>query len=209
LIAIGGGAAYVAFTLLAGRRLFAPLGRIVERDGEIRPTLLAVVLLVLMVAARITEGIGIHAVFGAFILGTAMPRGKLASELQRKIEPLTTNLLVPIFFVYSGLNTRIDLLNSWELWGITAAVLAAACMGKFVACWAAARLNGETPRDSLAVGALMNARGLMELMILNIGLQRGLITRELFTVMVMMAVITTLMASPLFLLVYRGRARPE
>jgi Kef-type K+ transport system membrane component KefB len=208
LIAIGGGLCYTVVTLWAGRPLLRPLGTAVEREGRISSGVFALAIVLLMIAAFVTERIGVHAVFGAFILGTAMPRGKLAAELHRMIGPLTSNLLVPIFFVYSGLHTRIDLVNSGELWGIAIVVLAAAVVGKFGACWAAARLNGESPRDSLAIGALMNARGMMELIILNIGLQRGLITPELFTVMVIMAIVTTLMASPLFLLVYRGGARP-
>lgn len=120
--------------------------------------------------------------------------------------PLTTNLLLPLFFVYSGLNTKIGLIDTPALWGIALVILLAACLGKGVACWAAARLNGEPRRESLAIGALMNSRGLMELIILNIGYQRGIISQTLFTIMVLMAIVTTLMATPIFELVY-GRIR--
>ncbi|HEU0010513.1 MAG TPA: cation:proton antiporter, partial [Verrucomicrobiae bacterium] len=115
--------------------------------------------------------------------------------------------LLPMFFTFSGLNTRLDLVNNVELLLIAAAVLGAACLGKGAACWAAARLNGEDNRTALAIGTLMNARGLMELILLNIGLQIGIIRTPLFSIMVLMAVVTTLMASPLFEWVYGRHAR--
>ena len=161
-----------------------------------------------MLGAWFTDSIGIYAVFGAFIMGVAMPRGRFAHEVQRQIEPLTTTFLLPLFFVYSGLNTRITLVDSFWLWGIALTVLLAACLGKGVACWAAARLSGEDNRTALAIGTLMNARGLMELIILNIGLQNGIITPLLFAVMVIMAIVTTLMASPIFVRVYQ-RSQPS
>ena len=115
--------------------------------------------------------------------------------------------MLPLFFVYSGLNTSIGLVNSWLLWGIAALVLLTALFGKGIACWLAALLSGESNREALAIGSLMNARGLMELILLNIGLQQGIITPTLFTMLVLMAIITTLIASPIFELVY-GRYRP-
>lgn len=195
--AIAGGAGYALFVLLILKPGLRPLGRFVERRG-MTPSVFSVVLILLVLAAWYTDFVGIYAVFGAFILGAAIPRGALARTLEEKIEPLTTNFLLPLFFVYSGLNTRIDLVDSWDLWLIAAVVLAAACTGKFAACWAAARLCGEDSRTATAIGALMNARGLMELIILNIGLERGLITPQLFSVMVIMAIVTTLMATPAF-----------
>ena len=165
---------------------------------------MSITLALVMLGAWFTDAIGIYAVFGAFILGLAMPRGLFADELHRKLLPITTGLLVPLFFVYSGLNTRITLINHWNLVGVTLLILVLAIAGKGVVCAVAARLNGESPRLSLAVGALMNARGLMELIILNIGLERGVITPTLFTIMVMMAIITTLMATPIFDRVYKA-----
>jgi Kef-type K+ transport system membrane component KefB len=196
--AIGGGVAYAVLMFTMARPLLGILGRRVEASGELQPAQLGFVLTLLMLVAWYTDVIGIYAVFGAFVLGACMPRGRLAEELERKIEPLTTNLLLPLFFVYSGLNTRLDLVTSPSLLGIAALVLLAACLGKGVACWAAARLHGESQRGAIAIGALMNARGLMELIILNIGLERGLITPELFSIMVLMAIVTTLMATPIF-----------
>lgn len=207
LSAIGGGVLYAALVLTIGKRLLARLGRKVERDGMMSAPLFTFVLMLVMLCAWVTDAIGIYAVFGAFILGAAMPRGMFTQEIERRIEPLTTNFLLPLFFVYSGLNTRLGLVDSMMAWTIALVILFIACFGKGVACWLAARLNGEDNREALAIGTLMNARGLMELIILNIGLERGVITPTLFTIMVMMAIVTTLMASPVFELVYRRPLR--
>ncbi len=208
LSAIGGGVLYAVVVLTIGRRLLNLLGRKVEREGTMGAPTFTFVLMLVMLCAGITDAIGIYAVFGGFILGTAMPRGLFAHEIERRLEPLTTNFLLPLFFVYSGLNTRLGLLDSLMLWAVAFVILLAACFGKGVACWLAARLNGEENREALAIGTLMNARGLMELIILNIGLERGVITPTLFTIMVMMAIVTTLMASPVFEFVYRRSSRP-
>ena len=168
---------------------------------------LGFILMLVMLGSWYTDRIGIYAVFGAFILGTAMPRGKFAEELQRLMMPLTTSLLLPLFFVYSGLNTKIGLVNTPYLWAVSLVVLVAACLGKGVACWLAARVTGEPGREAVAIGALMNARGLMELIILNIGYERGVITQTLFSIMVMMAIVTTLMATPIFEVAYGRRGR--
>lgn len=203
IVAIGGGVGYALFVWVIAKPRVRRLGAYAEEHANVSGRMLAFVLMLLMLGAWFTDAIGIYAVFGAFILGTAMPRGFFAQEIERALEPLTTNFLLPLFFVYSGLNTRIGLVDSVFLWLVAGLVLCAACFGKGIACWLAARWHGETPRDALAIGTLMNARGLMELIILNIGLERGLITPTLFTIMVIMAIATTLMATPLFNLVYR------
>ena len=203
IFAIGGGVLYALLILLAGKPLLRRLGERAERQGSVSGRMLAFVLMLLMICAWYTDAIRLYAVFGAFILGTAMPRGVFARDVQRLLEPLTTNFLLPLFFVYSGLNTSIGLVNSKAMWIVVLFILLAACFGKGIGCWLAARLNGETNRDALAIGTLMNARGLMELIILNIGLERGIITPTLFTIMVIMAIVTTLMASPIFEFVYR------
>jgi Kef-type K+ transport system membrane component KefB len=207
LTAISGGVAYAALMIFAGRKLLAPLGRLVERDGKMTPTILSVVLMLFCLGAWMMDAIGIHAVFGGFLLGAAMPRGMFARELQQKLEPLAVVFLLPMFFTFSGLNTRLDMVNSPRLFLIALVVLAASIFGKGVACWAAARLNGEDNRTALAVGTLMNSRGLMELIIINIGLQKGVIQPALFSMMVLMAIVTTLMASPIFEWVYGRHAR--
>lgn len=208
MLAIGGGVLYALGMLLIGKPLLRRLATIAEQNNRISGPMLAFVLMLLMLAAWFTDAIRIYAVFGAFILGVAMPRGAFARELERLLAPLTTNFLLPLFFVYSGLNTQIGLVDNPFLWLVTLLILAAACFGKGIACWIAARLNGESQRDAMAIGTLMNARGLMELIILNIGLERGVITPVLFTIMVGMAVVTTLMATPLFELVYRREREP-
>ncbi len=208
ILAVVGGGLYAAITLLIGRRLLRRLGTMTERYGGISGPMLVIVLMLVMLCAWITDMIGIYAIFGGFILGVAMPRGIFAKHLKNTLEPIVTNFMLPLFFVYSGLNTSIGLVNSWLLWGIALLVLLAAVLGKGVACWLAALLNKESNREALAIGSLMNARGLMELILLNIGLQQGIIAPTLFTMLVLMAIVTTLMASPLFELVY-GRHRTK
>jgi Kef-type K+ transport system membrane component KefB len=207
VLAIGGGLTYALFILLFGKRLLAPLGRAVERDGGMTPTILAITLMLFCLSAFLMDAIGIHAVFGGFLLGAVMPRGRFVTELKQKLEPIVVVMLLPIFFTYSGLNTRMDMVNSGELLLIAAAILAVSILAKFGACWAAARLLGEDNRTALGIGALMNSRGLMELIIINIGLQKGVIGPTLFSIMVMMAIATTVMAGPLFELVYGRKAR--
>lgn len=205
---IGGGIGYGLFVLILGRRWLAKLGTMVEEKGQMTHSMLAFTLVLMMLCAWFTDLIGIYAVFGAFLLGAAMPRGLLTRELQRQLEPLTVVLLLPIFFTYSGLNTRLDLVHTPQLLFIALLILAAACVGKGGACYVAARWHGEDHRTSLAVGTLMNARGLMELIILNIGLQHGIIQPPLFAIMVVMAIATTLMTAPLFEWVYGRKPLP-
>jgi Kef-type K+ transport system membrane component KefB len=205
--AIAGGILYTVVVLTVGRRLLQPLETSVRRAGRLTPTGLAIVLMLFLLAGWVTDAIGIHAVFGGFLLGVAMPRGQLTQELTRQLEPFAVVFLLPMFFTFSGLNTRLDMVDNLQLLLIAAAVLLAACLGKGVACWAASRWNGEDHRTAMAVGTLMNARGLMELIILNIGLQHGIVQPALFSVMVLMAVVTTLMASPVFEWVYGRHAR--
>ncbi len=209
LRAIGGGIAYGSIMLFLGRPMLQHLDSAAQRTKGLTGQLLAFILMLLMLAAWFTDMVGIYAVFGAFILGIAMPRGLVTHELHRIVEPITTNFLLPLFFIYSGLNTSLGLVVTPALWGITLLVIIAAVVGKGVACWAAARLSGESPQDSLSIGALMNARGLMELILLNIGLQRGVITPTMFSIMVIMAIVTTLMASPIFEIVQRYNRRAK
>jgi len=207
VLAIGGGAIWAVFIMLFGRRLLAPLGRMVERDGHMSHTVLSLTLIAFCVSAFVMDAVGIHAIFGGFIIGAVMPRGLFAAELKKKVEPLTVILLLPMFFTYSGLNTRLDMINSVDLFLIALGVLVASVLAKFGACYLAARLAGEDNRTALGIGALMNSRGLMELIIINIGLQKGIIGPALFSMLVLMAVVTTMMATPLFELFYGRKAR--
>ena len=207
VLAIGGGVIWAGFVLLFGRRLLAPLGRIVDREGHMSHTVLGITLICFCMSAFVMDAVGIHAIFGGFIIGVVMPRGLFAAELKKKVEPLTVLLLLPMFFTYSGLNTRLDMINSMQLLLIALGVLAASVLAKFGACYAAARLAGEDNRTALGIGALMNSRGLMELIIINIGLQKGIIGLPLFSMLVLMAVVTTMMATPLFEVFYGRKAR--
>ena len=150
-----------------------------------------------------------HAVFVAFVAGALVPRGTVTTALTRRIEPLASHVLVPVFFAFSGMSTQLTLLWSTELLWLSLLVIAIASVGKAAGCWIAARLAGRPNHEALAIGALMNARGLMELIILNIGLERGLITPTLFTVMVMMTLVTTMAAGPLFEWTWRGSQDEE
>ena len=205
IYAIGGGVLFALVTLLVIKPLLQPWGKKVAASGEMSVGILSSVLMLTMLGAWFTDFIQIYAVFGAFVMGIAMPRGKFAQELHRIIYPLTTAFLLPVFFVYSGLNTKIGLVNTPFLWLMAALVLLAAIVGKGVACYLAARWHGESHREAMAIGTLMNARGLMELIILNIGLQRGIIEPALFAILVLMAIVTTLMATPIFERVYGNR----
>jgi Kef-type K+ transport system membrane component KefB len=205
--AIGGGVLYALVVLVALRPLLSRLGPIAQKNGRITGPMLGFILMLVMLGAWFTDTVGIYAVFGAFIMGIAMPRGLVTQELHKLLEPISTNFLLPLFFIYSGLNTQLGLIVTADMWLILILVVGAAILGKGVACWGAARLSGENNRDAMAIGTLMNARGLMELILLNIGLERGVITPTMFTVMVMMAIVTTLMASPLFEWVYHGFRR--
>ena len=205
IYAIGGGVLFALVTLLVIKPLLQPWGNKVAASGEMSVGILSSVLMLTMLGAWFTDFIQIYAVFGAFVMGIAMPRGKFAQELHRIIYPLTTAFLLPVFFVYSGLNTKIGLVNTPFLWLMAALVLLAAIVGKGVACYLAARWHGESHREAMAIGTLMNARGLMELIILNIGLQRGIIEPALFAILVLMAIVTTLMATPIFERVYGNR----
>ncbi len=210
LLNIGGGAGYVALTLLVIRPLLARSKESLVRAGTLTEAGLVIALALMALGAWFTDMIGLHAVFGAFVMGAAMPRGVVSRDLIGRIQPLTVALLLPLFFTYSGLNTKITLLNTGFLWLMCAAVLVAAVVGKGVACWLAARATGLPNREAMGIGVLMNARGLMELIIINVGLQRGIISEGLFATLVIMAVVTTLMASPLFeSLVGRGPRIPS
>ena len=207
ILAIGGGISYTLFVLAAGPYFLATLGRTVERDGEMSMAIIGITLALFCLSAFLMYAVGIHAIFGGFILGVVMPRGLFVAELKKKVEPLAVVLLLPMFFTYSGLNTRMDMVNSAQLLLIALVILVASIAAKGGACYLAARLSGEDNRTALGIGALMNSRGLMELIIINIGLQKGIIGPTLFSMLVLMAILTTMMAGPLFEAFYGRKAR--
>ena len=155
-------------------------------------------LMLLLCSALTTEAIGIHAVFGAFLLGTVIPHdSRVAKSLSQKLHDVVTILLLPAFFAVTGMNTRIGLINGWESWLICGTIIVFATAGKFGGTIIAARFVGLDWRTSSALGILMNTRGLMELIVLNIGLSLGVISPKLFAMMVMMALVTTLTTTPI------------
>jgi Kef-type K+ transport system membrane component KefB len=168
-------------------------------DGEsLNKTLVVIVFFVLLLSACITEAIGIHALFGAFLAGVIMPqKANIKKQLMDKLEDVSILLLLPLFFAFTGLRTQIGLLNEGQLWAIFGLIIFVAVLGKFGGSTLAARLTGQTWKDSCTIGALMNTRGLMELIVLNIGFDLGILSPALFAIMVLMALTTTFMTGPI------------
>lgn len=187
LVTLALSVAFVAVALGVVRPLLA-------RSGSI-PLPLAVALA--LGSAWVTEMIGIHAIFGAFLAGAVMPRtGEGRTQLLERLDLVTTSVLLPVFFAVVGLSTKIGLIDSVHLWLVTGLVIVVAIIGKLGGSAVAARIVGETWRDSVTIGILMNTRGLTEIVILTVGLELGVIDQRLFTVMVIMALVTTFMAGP-------------
>lgn len=180
------------------------LGRLGPREGHaVSVELMSGAVLLVVLSALITEHIGIHALFGGFLIGAAMPRqAGLSTAITERMEDYVTLVLLPLFFAYSGLRTELGLLHSAEDWALTALLLGVATLGKFGGSALAARLTGLTWRESSAIGILMNTRGLMEIVVLNVGLDIGVISGRLFAMMVVVAVVTTWVTTPLLRRVY-------
>ena len=206
MITIIASAVYIGFMFTVGRWFLKRLSRHHRRAGRLSQFLLAVIYMGVVSSALITEFIGIHLIFGAFLLGAVMPKDEaLVRELAIKTEDFVLIFLLPIFFAYSGLKTQIGLLNRPHLWLLCALILLVAIGGKFCGAYIAARLSGIEKREASAIGWLMNTRGLTELIVLNIGLELGVITPLLFTMLVIMALVTTFMTSPLLEWTYPKR----
>jgi len=175
------------------------LGRSLDTGrGALTRGSMAVTLIVLLGSALITETIGIHALFGAFLAGTIMPPSEeLRRQLRERIESLSSVFLLPIFFVYTGLRTEIGLLDDAVSWATCIAIILTAITGKLVGSMLAARWSGSTWHDAFVLGALMNTRGLMELVALNVGYDLGILSPRMFTMLVVMAIVTTAMTGPL------------
>ncbi|HEX8275617.1 MAG TPA: cation:proton antiporter [Longimicrobiaceae bacterium] len=205
-VTLAGSAAFVGLMLTAGRRVLGWLGGYAVARGRVTQDLLAVVLLVLLASAWTTEWLGIHALFGAFLLGAVMPRERvLVHGLTEKLEDVTVVFFLPLFFAFTGLRTRIGLLEGPEMWMYCGLIVLVAVAGKFGGSTLSARATGLGWREAGALGVLMNTRGLMELVILTIGLELGVISPALFAMMVIMALVTTFMTTPLLELIYPAR----
>lgn len=169
-----------------------------EKLGMMTQRGLATIFVAALLSAVATELIGIHAIFGAFILGAIVPRYEsLEQDLTAQLQDLLKALFLPAFFAFTGMRTQLNLLNSTEDWIMCGMIIVVACLGKFGGTLMAARWSGLTWRDSSALGILMNTRGLVELIVLNIGFDLGIISPRLFTMLVVMALVTTFMTSPL------------
>jgi Kef-type K+ transport system membrane component KefB len=177
------------------------LSRLIEKEAENRMQgkgLIAGILAFVFASAWLTEVIGIHALFGAFLAGAIMPSVEgFRSYLRNRIESLSSACLLPLFFAFTGLRTQVNLLADWQAWLVCAGVVTVAIAGKLGGSMMAARWTGISWRDSFSIGVLMNTRGLVELVVLNIGYDLGVLSARLFAIMVLMALITTSMTGPL------------
>ena len=216
--------AFVAVMLFPVRRMASSLESLYRRRGA-GVELISVMILIMLAASWVTERLGIHALFGAFMAGLVMPKSgsiipesvisesvasgsaisksviskSMTGEIVERIESLSLALLLPLFFAVTGLRTRIDLLTDSSLWGVALAIIATAVLGKLAGAALTAKATGMTWKDSVALGVLMNTRGLVELVVLNAGLEMGVLSSALFTMMVLMALVTTFMTTPVLI----------
>ncbi|MEQ1503018.1 MAG: cation:proton antiporter [Myxococcota bacterium] len=195
---VGWVAAYLLAMLAVVRPLVSRLAAAQNRlDGPLSKPVLAVICVAMLLSALATEAIGIHALFGAFLLGAMLPHdGRLAELVRARIEDLVLVLFLPAFFAFTGMRTRIGLVDTPHDWLICALIIGVATAGKFGGSYVAARLVGMKHRDASAIGVLMNTRGLMELIVLNVGLDMGILSPTLFAMMVIMALVTTFSTTP-------------
>ena len=208
-VTIVGSLAYVAVAILLLKPALARMVRWCQRRGVSGKEIVLACLLAAFGSALITEWLGIHALFGAFLIGALLPREReFVRMLTNRLEGVTL-LLLPLFFAATGLRTSIALVSGADMWFYCALAIAVAIVGKFGGAATAARASGMGWRESGALGVLMNTRGLMELIVLNIGLEIGVISPALFTILVVMALVTTFMAGPLLDVIYPRRIREE
>lgn len=190
-------AGYVVLMLFLVKPFLKKVGDLYSSSENLSKPVVAIFLLTLIISSYMTEVIGIHALFGAFMTGAIMPDiTKFRNIFIEKVEDVAVILLLPLFFVFTGLRTEIGLINDAYLWKVTAGIILVAVVGKFLGSALAARFIGQNWRDSLTIGALMNTRGLMELVVLNIGYELGVLSPQIFTMMVIMALVTTFMTGP-------------
>ena len=204
LVTIGLSAAFIVVMLLVVRPLLARVAGYYEQTGAVRGGMLAMLFVGVLLSALATDRIGIHAIFGAFLFGAIMPQhSDLVGELTEKLEDFTVVFLLPLFFAFNGLRTDVGLIGgSAKLWAFCGLILLVAIVGKWGGSAVAAKVMGLGWRESLALGLLMNTRGLTELIILNIGLDLGVIPPTLFAMLVIMALVTTFMTTPLLSRIY-------
>lgn len=204
LFVIGLAVLYVLFMIKIVRPFLFRISTIYPTKSTLTRPIIAIFFLVLILSSYATEVIGIHALFGAFMAGAIMPENmKFRNVFIEKVEDVAVVVLLPLFFVYTGLRTEIGLLNDPYLWKITGLIILVAVVGKFVGSAIAAKFVGQSWRNSAIIGALMNTRGLMELIVLNIGYDLGVLDAQIFAMMVIMALLTTFMTGPILDIVDR------
>ena len=210
LYAIGLTALYIIIMFMVVRPFLKKVGEVYANQEVINKTFVALILLILIISYTLTEIIGIHALFGAFMAGVVMPPSiGFRKVMMEKVEDIALVFFLPLFFAFTGLRTEIGLINSPALWGVCLLLITVAVAGKLGGCAVAARLVGESWKDSFTIGTLMNTRGLMELVALNIGYEMGVLPPSIFVILVIMALVTTFMTTPLLHLVERIFARRE
>lgn len=201
-------AGYVLVMMRFVRPFLKKVAETYKTDTGYKKSAMAIFFLTLLISSFATEVIGIHALFGAFMAGVIMPSNpRFRSMLIDKIDDIALIVLLPLFFVITGLRTEIGLLNDAYLWEVTGIIIAVAVLGKFVGSAVAAKYVGQSWTESLTIGALMNTRGLMELVVLNIGYDLGILNAEIFAMMVIMALVTTFMTGPIINLIERLKAK--
>lgn len=194
---IGLAALYVFLMIKVVRPFLGRIGNLYNTKESLSKSIVAIFFLTLIISSYATEVIGIHALFGAFMAGAIMPENvRFRNIFIEKVEDVALVLLLPLFFVFTGLRTQIGLLNDIYLWKVAGMIILVAVAGKFIGSALAAKFVGQNWKDSLTIGALMNTRGLMELVVLNIGYDLGVLTPEIFAMMVIMALVTTFMTGP-------------
>ncbi len=197
LVVVGLAGVFTAAVIIGGRPILKRLSAAYDEVGHIPPLWVAGIFVSVLLAAYVAQQIGIAPIFGAFIVGLIMPRhAGLTEDMSRRLEDFVVTVLLPLFFVVTGLKVEIGSLDRWQLWVVALVLFVVAVVGKWIGAMLAARFSGFSWRDSTALGALMNTRGLTELIVLNIGLELGLISTSLFTMLVLMAIATTFMAGP-------------
>jgi Kef-type K+ transport system membrane component KefB len=207
-VTLGGSVAFVAFMVTVGKRALRVLETRYAACGRVTHDMIAVLMLAALGSAWITERLGVHALFGAFLVGAVAPKSEgFVHALLERFEDVVVVLLLPLFFAFTGLRTEITLIDGASGWLVCALVIAVAVVGKVGGSAIAARATAMPWRDAVVIGVLLNTRGLMELVILNVGLDVGVISRELFAMMVLMALATTFMTTPLVTWLLRAAQR--
>ncbi len=202
LYAVGLTVIYIVVMFLVIRPFLKKIGDLYANKEVINKTFVGFIFIILIVSSTLTEVIGIHALFGAFIAGVVMPSNfGFRKVLMEKVEDVSLVFFLPLFFAFTGLHTQIGLINSPSLFGVLGLLVAVAIAGKLGGCTIAARLVGESWKNSLIVGTLMNTRGLMQLVALNIGYEMGILPPSIFVILIIMALVTTFMTTPLLTLV--------